>query len=95
MPRPSFRRILLAILLLGAALLSLQAISGCSSPSGYSGSVGGHMGVYYGTGYHDPWYHRPYYGRPYPPPAFRPPLPVRPPPGRPPRPVRPIRPQPR
>ncbi len=97
MNRNRIRRSLVA----GAALNSLFMLVGCS---GYDDvSVHGSVGMYYGTGYYDPWYYGPGYGPPVvvvPPPSSRPrpehPI-ARPPPPRPtPLPARPApRPMPR
>jgi len=83
-----------------AATLALSVAS-CSDYDNVS--VHGSVGMYYGTGYYDPWYYGPGYYRPpvivTPPPPARPPLrpPARPPVQRPtPLPARPTpRPMPR
>jgi hypothetical protein len=77
------------------AALLVAGLSSCESSNGVSvsGSVG--VGMYYGSGYYDPWYYGPGYGPPVvvvppPPPGGRPPpvnrptpLPARPMPSRP------------
>jgi len=82
-----------------AAVLALAAAS-CSDYDNVS--VHGSVGMYYGTGYYDPWYYGPGYYRPpvivAPPPPARPPSrpPARPPARPTPLPARPTpRPMPR
>ena len=68
------QRIPLAIILLAAAV----GLSSCGDYGG-SSSVHGSVGMYYGTGYYDPWYYGPRYGPPVvvvPPPSSRPPRPM-------------------
>lgn len=64
--------------ILAMALFVLGVFSGCESTDGGGGNVSG--GVYYGTGFYDPWYYGGYYDDPdiivTPPP--RPEAPVRP-----------------
>ena len=66
---------------LALATIVATGVSSCANMDGVSvsGSVG--VGMYYGSGYYDPWYYGPGYG---------PPVVVVPP--RPERPVRPVRP---
>ena len=66
---------------LALATIVAAGVSSCANMDGVSvsGSVG--VGMYYGSGYYDPWYYGPGYG---------PPVVVVPP--RPERPVRPVRP---
>ena len=45
-----------------AGLLSLGILAGCESTDGGSSSAS--VGVYYGTGFYDPWYYGGYYDRP-------------------------------
>ena len=44
---------------LAAGLLSLGIFAGCESTDGGSSSAS--VGVYYGTGFYDPWYYGGYY----------------------------------
>jgi len=91
------------VLLIATAVAAGLGFAGCGDYGG-STSVHGSVGMYYGTGYYDPWYYGPRYGPPVvvvPPPSSRPPRPehpiARPPPARPqPLPARPTpRPMPR
>ena len=65
-----------------ALLLACGVFMGCSSTDTGGDSVS--AGVYYGTGFYDPWYHGAYY---YPPGAVVPPPSIAP---RPPQPAHPI-----
>jgi hypothetical protein len=70
MTRPNRHR----IGLIGATAVLALAVTSCSDYDNVS--VHGSVGMYYGTGYYDPWYYGPGY--------YRPPVIVTPPPSRPP-----------
>ncbi len=73
-------KIMSHFLKVAAAMLALAVFVGCESPGG--GSVSG--GVYYGTGFYDPWYYGNYYDQGD--------IIVTPPPARPEKPVHPEQP---
>ena len=71
-------------------VLVVGSLTGCGTPGEGGGSASVSGGVYYGTGFYDPWYHGGYY---YPPGVIVTPPPeggARPPAGSPPRPENPI-----